>query len=57
MPTAKRFTSATGEPVADNTNIMTSGPRGPALLQDCWMIAYSAVSGSSSPRARATPVP
>jgi catalase len=29
-----KFTNATGPPVADNTNIMTAGPRGPALLQD-----------------------
>ena len=27
MSTAKRFTNATGAPVADNTNIMTAGPR------------------------------
>ena len=33
-----RFTNATGAPVADNTNIMTAGPRGPALLQDIWLI-------------------
>ena len=32
MSTKKIFTSATGAPVADNTNIMTAGPRGPALL-------------------------
>ena len=25
-------------PVADNTNIMTAGRRGPALLQDIWLI-------------------
>ena len=31
MSTTKRFTNATGAPVADNTNIMTAGPRGPAL--------------------------
>ena len=30
MSTTKRFTNATGAPVADNTNIMTAGPRGPA---------------------------
>ena len=36
--TTKRFTNATGAPVADNTNIMTAGPRGPALLQDIWLI-------------------
>ncbi len=34
----KRFTSATGAPVPDNTNIVTAGPRGPALLQDIWLI-------------------
>ena len=34
----KRFTNATGSPVADNTNIMTAGRRGPALLQDIWLI-------------------
>src|ERR1700730_2346297 len=34
----KRFTNATGSPVADNTNIMTAGRRGPALLQGIWLI-------------------
>src|SRR5437588_10009455 len=38
MSTTKVFTNATGAPVADNTNIMTAGPRGPALLQDIWLI-------------------
>src|SRR4030081_3727835 len=38
MASDKRFTNATGSPVADNTNIMTAGPRGPALLQDIWLI-------------------
>src|ERR1700716_2903580 len=38
MSTTKRFTNATGAPVADNTNIMTAGPRGPALLQDIWLL-------------------
>ena len=33
-----RFTNATGAPVADNTNIQTAGPRGPALLQDIWLL-------------------
>ncbi|WP_206240060.1 catalase [Novosphingobium terrae] len=32
------FTNATGAPVADNTNILSAGPRGPALLQDIWLI-------------------
>src|ERR1700751_1352605 len=33
-----RFINATGAPVADNTNIMTAGPRGPVALQDVWLI-------------------
>ena len=32
------MTHATGMPVVDNTNIQTAGPRGPALLQDIWLI-------------------
>jgi catalase len=32
------FTNATGAPVPDNTNILTAGRRGPALLQDIWLI-------------------
>jgi catalase len=32
-----RLTHATGAPVADNVNIQTAGPRGPALLQDVWL--------------------
>jgi len=38
MSTKKVFTNASGAPVADNTNIMTAGRRGPALLQDIWLI-------------------
>ena len=38
MSKPKRFTSATGAPVPDNTNILTAGRRGPALLQDIWLI-------------------
>ena len=38
MPSSRIFTNATGAPVPDNTNIMTAGPRGPALLQDIWLI-------------------
>src|SRR5260370_15559101 len=34
----KRFTSPTGPAVPDNTNILTAGRRGPALLQDIWLI-------------------
>ena len=32
------LTNATGAPVADNTNTLTAGPRGPALLEDIWLI-------------------
>jgi catalase len=32
------LTHATGAPVVDNVNIQTAGPRGPALLQDIWLI-------------------
>src|SRR5665213_4421432 len=38
MSKAERFTNATGAPVADNTNILTAGRRGPALLQDIWLL-------------------
>src|SRR6202051_3304410 len=37
-PTAAYITHATGAPVSDNLNIQTVGPRGPALLQDVWLI-------------------
>jgi catalase len=33
MSKTNRFTNATRSPVADNTNIMRAGRRGPALLQ------------------------
>lgn len=33
-----RLTHATGAPVVDNFNIQTAGPRGPALLQDIWLL-------------------
>ncbi|WP_437546124.1 catalase [Sorangium sp. So ce367] len=33
-----KLTHATGAPVVDNVNIQTAGPRGPALLQDLWLI-------------------
>jgi catalase len=38
MSKPERFTNATGAPVPDNTNIFTAGRRGPALLQDIWLI-------------------
>ena len=34
----KRLTSAAGAPVADNTNSVTAGPRGPMTLQNPWFI-------------------
>jgi catalase len=37
-PTSPPLTHATGAPVSDNLNIQTAGPRGPALLQDIWLI-------------------
>jgi catalase len=36
--THDKLTTAAGAPVADNFNIETAGPRGPALLQDIWLI-------------------
>jgi hypothetical protein len=47
----KRFTSATGAPVPDNTNILTAGRRGPALLQDIWLIRADPAYGDSVARA------
>lgn len=38
MNEKKRLTTAAGAPVADNQNLMTAGPRGPALLQDVWFL-------------------
>ncbi|MDL2406835.1 catalase [Rhizobium calliandrae] len=35
---SKSLTTAAGAPVVDNFNIETAGPRGPALLQDVWLI-------------------
>ena len=32
--TKKRLTTATGQPIADNQNSLTAGPRGPLLMQD-----------------------
>ncbi|SBV31748.1 Catalase [uncultured Sphingopyxis sp.] len=36
--TDRRMTLANGAPVVDNLNIKTAGPRGPALLDDIWLI-------------------
>ena len=46
MSKPERFTNATGAPVPDNTNILTAGRRGPALLQDIWLIEKLAYFGS-----------
>jgi catalase len=34
----KKLTTAAGVPVVDNQNVITAGPRGPALLQDVWLL-------------------
>jgi catalase len=34
----KKLTTAFGAPVSDNQNIKTAGKRGPALLEDVWLI-------------------
>ncbi|ODP34497.1 catalase [Pandoraea sp. ISTKB] len=38
MSDTKKLTTAAGAPVTDNQNTLTAGPRGPALLQDMWLI-------------------
>jgi len=35
---SKKLTTDAGAPVADNQNILTAGKRGPALLQDVWLL-------------------
>ncbi|MHB1314748.1 MAG: catalase [Christensenellales bacterium] len=34
----KKLTHRNGAPVADNTNSLTAGPRGPMMLQDLWFL-------------------
>jgi catalase len=34
----QQLTHINGTPVVDNTNTQTAGPRGPALLQDIWLL-------------------
>ncbi|SDI81044.1 catalase [Natribacillus halophilus] len=34
----RRLTTAFGNPVPDNQNVMTAGPRGPMLMQDFWFL-------------------
>ncbi len=38
MSEKRKLTTIAGAPVTDNQNIMTAGPRGPALLQDIWFL-------------------
>ena len=38
MTDKKKLTTNAGCPVVDNQNTMTAGPRGPALLQDIWLL-------------------
>lgn len=38
MTDKRNLTTAAGAPVPDNQNTMTAGPRGPALLQDVWLL-------------------
>ncbi len=38
MTKQPKLTTSFGAPVPDNQNIMTTGPRGPALLQDVWFL-------------------
>jgi len=35
---SNKLTTSAGAPVADNNNLQTAGPRGPALLQDVWFL-------------------
>jgi len=44
MSKSNIFASATGATMADNTDIMTAGPRGPALLQDICPIEKMRIS-------------
>jgi catalase len=34
----RKLTNVTGAPVVDNQNTLTAGKRGPALMQDVWLI-------------------
>ncbi|NNB80023.1 catalase [Pseudomonas aeruginosa] len=38
MMSKNKLTNAVGAPVVDNNNTQTAGPRGPALLQDVWLL-------------------
>ena len=34
----KEITTLWGEPIGDDTNTLTAGPRGPVLLEDGWFL-------------------
>ena len=38
MTDDKKLTTTGGAPVPDNQNVLTAGPRGPALMQDVWFL-------------------
>lgn len=38
MQNKDTLTAANGHPIADNQNTQTAGPRGPALMQDFWLL-------------------
>src|SRR5471032_2879165 len=45
-----KLTTAFGAPVVDNQNTQTAGPRGPALLQDVWLLETCALPPGGHPR-------
>ena len=38
MSDYEKLTNEAGAPVADNENTITAGPRGPAVMQDVWLM-------------------
>lgn len=38
MSDKPKLTTTDGAPVPDNQNVMTTGPRGPMLMQDVWFL-------------------
>jgi catalase len=38
MQNLNKLTTSAGNPVADNQNVQTAGPRGPMLMQDFWFL-------------------
>ena len=45
MSQEKKLTTNAGAPVVDNQDVMTAGPRGPALLQDADIAVLDYVHG------------